>query len=51
MTPVRDNQLFVKISEMLGGQKPVGTRIEKEHIRQWIGFTLDCEISGEQKSL
>ena len=51
MTPITDNKLFTKISEMLGGTKPVGTRIDKEYVRQWNGFTIDCELSGDQQTL
>jgi|APSaa5957512535_1039671.scaffolds.fasta_scaffold03090_11 putative DNA primase/helicase len=51
MTPITDNQLFTKISEMLGGSKPIRTRMDGESLRQWVGFTLDCEIQGDQQTL
>ena len=51
MTPINDNQLFNKISEMLGGTKPTRTRMEGEYIRQWSGFTLKCELPEEQTTL
>lgn len=51
MTPITDNRLFNRISEMLGGAKPIRTRIENEPIKQWFGFTLDCEMNGDQTTL
>lgn len=52
MTPVRDNILFNKLSDMLGGQKPIHTRIKDEPVRAWFGFTLDCELKkGKQEQI
>ena len=44
MTPVRDRELFNKISNMLDGKKPTTTRINNEVVRIWTGFTLDYEL-------
>ena len=49
MTPVTDNQLFMKLSEMLGGNKPIRTRVGEKSIRQWVGFTLDVELLQENQ--
>jgi P4 family phage/plasmid primase-like protien len=44
MTILSDNALFNKISDMLGGRKPVGTRMNNEYVRVWKGFTLKSEL-------
>lgn len=49
MTPVRDRELFNKISDMLNGQKPSNTRTNNELVRIWTGFTLDCELKDDKQ--
>lgn len=49
LTPVRDNILFSKLSEMMGGQKPRPSRIDGKPVRIWDGFTIDSELRDDQQ--
>ena len=49
MTALRGNLFFNKISEMVDGQKPIKTRVDKEPVSFWLGFSIDSEIRTDKQ--
>ncbi|MCE2499146.1 MAG: hypothetical protein J4F28_09250, partial [Nitrosopumilaceae archaeon] len=47
MTPLPRNELYARVSELLGGKIPKKTHIENKSVRVWVGLTVRSELRPE----